>query len=80
MMFRIKETLEKHFLNQTRVKHIVSSSSTTDFCVEGLNFEIGGQKKDKKQIKTIDSGYVVKDDIEIGYLNTIPLWHFGLMY
>lgn len=68
------------FLNQTRVKHIVSSSSTTDFCVEGLNFEIGGKKKDKKQIKTIDSGYVVKDDIEIGYLNTIPLWHFGLMY
>ena len=24
--------------------------------------------------------FIVKDDIELGYLNTIPLWQFGLTY
>ena len=58
---------ETFFLNQTRVKHQVTSSATTDFCIGEVNFEIGGGNKDQKQIKTIDKGYVVKDDIEIGY-------------
>lgn len=71
---------ETFFLNQTRVKHQVSSSATTDFCIGELNFEIGGRNKSQQQIKTVENGYVVKDDIEIGYLNTVPLWHFGLMY
>ena len=71
---------ETFFLNQTRVKHKVTSSAKTDFSIGELNFEIGGRNKDQKQIKTVENGYVVKDDIESGYLNTIPLWHFGLMY
>ena len=71
---------ETFFLNQTRVKHRVTSSAKTDFSIGELNFEIGGRNKDQKQIKTVENGYVVKDDIESGYLNTIPLWHFGLMY
>ena len=24
--------------------------------------------------------FIVKDDIEYGYLNVIPLWMFGLLY
>lgn len=68
---------ETFFLNQTRVKHRVTSSAKTDFSIGELNFEIGGRNKDQKQIKTVENGYVVKDDIESGYLNTIPLWHFG---
>ena len=24
--------------------------------------------------------YIVKDDIEYGFGNTIPLWHFGFLY
>lgn len=71
---------ETFFLNQTRVKHQVSSSAITDFCIDELSFEIGGRNKGQQQIKTVENGYVVKDDIENGYLNTIPLWHFGLMY
>ena len=71
---------ETFFLNQTRVKHQVTSSTTTDFCIGELSFEIGGRNKGLQQLKSVDNGYVVKDDIEIGYLNTIPLWHFGLMY
>lgn len=26
------------------------------------------------------SAILLTDDIETGYLQTIPLWHFGLMY
>ena len=26
----------------------------------------------------LEDGYIVKDDIERGYLNVIPLWMFGL--
>lgn len=71
---------ETFFLNQTRVKHKVTSSTTIDFSIDELNFEIGGRNKGQKQIQTVENGYIVKDDIENGYLNTIPLWHFGLMY
>jgi hypothetical protein len=28
----------------------------------------------------VKNGFVVKDDIEHGFLNTIPLWAFGLNY
>lgn len=28
----------------------------------------------------IPAAYVVKDDIESGYANVIPLWHFGMTY
>lgn len=71
---------ETFFLNQTRVKHEVTSSGVTDFSIGELSFEIGGRNKGGQQLKTVESGYVVKDDIEIGYQKTIPLWHFGLMY
>lgn len=42
--------------------------------------EVGGKNKGLKQIQNIDKAYIVKDDIERGYLNTIPLWQFGLTY
>ena len=41
-------------------------------------FEIGG--KTKKQIEGISNAFVVKDDIEIGFDKTIPLWLFGFLY
>lgn len=71
---------ETFFLNQVKVNHQVVSSSMGDFQVGTMDFEVGGKSKREKQIKTAQKGYLVKDDIERGYLNTIPLWHFGLMY
>ena len=71
---------ETFFLNQTRVKHDVSASPVADFLVDDKTFEVGGKKKGQKQIKEIENGYIVKDDIENGYLNIIPLWQFGLTY
>jgi hypothetical protein len=71
---------ETFFLNQLRVKHDVISSPVSDFVVGDLTFEVGGRNKAKKQIQDIENGYVVKDDIETGFRNTIPLWQFGLTY
>lgn len=71
---------ETFFLNQLRVNHTIFNSSIADFKVEGMDFEIGGNNKGAKQLLGSPKGFVVKDDIESGFMNTIPLWHFGLMY
>lgn len=71
---------ETFFLNQLRVSHQIFSSSLADFKIDTLDFEVGGKNKGLKQIKNAEKGFIVKDDIEKGFLNTIPLWYFGLMY
>ncbi|HLW09893.1 MAG TPA: AAA family ATPase [Fermentimonas sp.] len=71
---------ETFFLNQMRVKHDVFASTIADFVIDDKTFEVGGRSKGQKQIKDIENGYIVKDDIEHGYLNTIPLWQLGLTY
>lgn len=68
------------FMNQARVMNDVTSSSISDFEINGKTFEIGGRKKGQKQIENAEEGYIVKDDIESGYANIIPLWAFGLNY
>ena len=71
---------ETFFFNQMRIKYNVLASSSADFVIDGAEFEVGGKNKGQKQVKNANSGFVVKDDIEFGYMNTIPLWHFGLTY
>ena len=39
-----------------------------------------GKSKTRKQIKGILNSFVVKDDIDVGYENVIPLWLFGFLY
>lgn len=71
---------ETFFMNQMRVVGDVMCSPVSDFLVDGMTFEIGGRKKGQKQISEVKNGYVVKDDIETGYANVLPLWAFGLLY
>lgn len=71
---------ETFFLNQLRVKYDVMGSDVADFRIGEYTFEVGGRNKGLKQIRGIDKAFIVKDDIELGYLNTIPLWHFGFSY
>lgn len=71
---------ETFFLNQMKVRNDVISSKNADFVVNGYTFEVGGKNKQQKQIEKDGKSYIVKDDIEFGYLNVIPLWAFGLNY
>ncbi|MDY0240411.1 MAG: ATP-binding protein, partial [Bacteroidales bacterium] len=71
---------ETFFLNQMRVRNEVISSKKADFSIDGSTFEIGGKNKQQKQIEKVRKSYVVKDNIEFGYQNVIPLWAFGFNY
>lgn len=71
---------ETFFFNQMRVKNEVISSKKADFVIDNYTFEVGGKNKQQNQIKKDGKSFVVKDDIEFGYLNVIPLWTFGLNY
>ena len=71
---------ETFFFNQMRVNNLVTSSTISDFEINGRTFEVGGPSKGQSHIRDADEGYVVKDGIEYGHGNVIPLWAFGLNY
>jgi len=72
---------ETFFLNQLSIRHLVSYPKHADFLVDNkYTFEVGGKNKSKKQISGIENSYLIKDDIEYGYGNIIPLWIFGFLY
>lgn len=73
----IRETVFLSLLMQTQV---ITSSSVSDFRIGDRTFEVGGRNKKQKQVRNVQNAYVVKDDIEYGYKNVIPLWAFGLTY
>lgn len=76
----IRNMRETAFFNQTKLKMDVIASSISDFQIDDFTFEVGGKNKKQTQIKNAKNGYVVKDDIEYGIGNIIPLWAFGFMY
>jgi len=71
---------ETFFFNQTKVNYDVITSPISDFLIDNITFEIGGKNKGQKQIQGIENSFVVKDDIEFGYTNIVPLWQFGMSY
>ena len=73
----LRETV---FISSVKPKHDVMASSVSDFKVGKYTFEVGGKNKKQKQIQGMENAFIVKDDIEYGYLNVIPLWAFGFLY
>ena len=71
---------ETFFFNQMRLKNEVMSSSKADFIINDYTFEVGGKNKQQTQIEKDGKSFIVKDDIEYGYQNVIPLWTFGFNY
>lgn len=71
---------ETFFYNQMRVNNDVLSSKISDFRIGDYTFEVGGAKKGKKQLTGVKNGIIVRDDIEYGHQEFIPLWYFGLNY
>lgn len=76
-MGNVRETF---FMSQMRVQNLIVASNSSDLEIGKYTFEIGGINKQQKRIRGIDEAYVVKDDIEYGYGNVIPLWQFGFNY
>lgn len=71
---------ETNFLSWTKVGHTVTASRISYFEIDGITFEVGGKNKRGVQLKGADTGYIVKDDIEYGMGNIIPIWMFGFLY
>ena len=72
---------ETFFLNQFSDLHEINLSEQADFIIDKkYTFEIGGKGKTKKQIANLENAFVAKDNIEIGFGNSIPVWLFGFMY
>ena len=72
---------ETFFSNQLKVIAQVNLAEKGDFMIdEKWTFEVGGKNKTTNQIKDLPNAFLVKDDIEVGLKNTIPLWLFGLLY
>jgi len=72
---------ETFLYNQLNVNYKTNASKVSDFLVmDKYTLEVGGKNKTQKQIETVDNAFVVKDDIEIGSGNVIPLWLFGFLY
>ena len=80
-MTDIGNARETVFLSLLKPIYDITSSPYSDFIVDKkYTFELGGKNKKQKQIKDIKDSYFVKDDIEYGSANIIPLWTFGLLY
>lgn len=71
---------ETFFYNQTRVVSDVTSSKVADFTIGDYTFEVGGAKKNHRQIQSVERAFVVRDDMEFANGDILPLWAFGLLY
>lgn len=72
---------ETFFANQLHKDHQINLAEKGDFLIdETFTFEIGGSNKNTKQIAGVENAYIVRDDLEVGALNIIPLYLFGFLY
>ncbi len=72
---------ETFFANQMKNLHEIHLAEKGDFIVDRTyTFEIGGKGKTSKQIQGVENSFVVRDDMEVGNLNVIPLYLFGFLY
>lgn len=72
---------ETFFANQLKHLYEIHLAKKGDFIVKRkYTVEIGGKSKTAFQIDGIKDAFVLKDDIEIGASNIVPLHLFGLMY
>lgn len=72
---------ETFFYSMVQVGNDLKYSDKTDFLInDRYSVEVGGKDKGQQQIQGIPDSFVVKDNIETGMGNQIPLWMFGLLY
>jgi len=72
---------ETFFASQLKHGHTLHLGEQVDFIIDRkYHMEVGGRNKTRKQLKSLEHGYLVKDDIEVGAGDSIPLWLFGFLY
>ena len=72
---------ETFFVNQLAYNHQIEYSKQGDFRIDGkYTIEVGGKKKDGKQIAGVENAFIAADNIEYSLGNKIPLWLFGFLY
>lgn len=72
---------EVFVVNQLSYQHKVEYTKAGDILVDKkYTIEIGGKRKDGKQIANIHDSYIAADNIEYPSGNKIPLWAFGFIY
>ena len=61
--------------------HSLTMPNRVDFLVDGnYLLEVGVPSKGYRQIADIENSYVIRDGIDIGEGNKIPMWLLGLLY
>ena len=72
---------ETFMLQHLTVGHEVQLPLRGDFLVGNhYTLEVGGKSKTRAQILDIPYSYVIKDGIEKGAWNVVPMWLFGFLY
>jgi hypothetical protein len=77
--FNDRNLSETFFFNQLKSNHSLVYNEECDFLIDQRYiFNIGG--KPEKIMQDLPDFYIVEKDIEIGFMNRIPLWLFGFLY
>ena len=72
---------ETFFANQLKHNYEIHLAGKGDFIVNRkYTVEIGGKNKTTQQIAGVQDAFILRDDIEIGAMNIIPLYLFGMLY
>ena len=71
---------ESAFASMVNPLHELYIHKQSDYTIEAYIFEIGGRHKRINQITGLENAFIVKDDVETGAGNIIPLWAFGFLY
>ena len=72
---------ETFFANQLKHNYEIHLAKKGDFIVNRkYTVEIGGKNKTTQQISGVNDAFILRDDIEIGAMNIIPLYLFGMLY
>lgn len=80
-LFFVNQVKNSFSAHPTLIDRFIELSGKGDFIVDSrYTFEIGGKNKGFQQISGLENGFVVADDMEVGFKNKIPLWLFGFLY
>jgi hypothetical protein len=68
-------------VNQVKAMHKICQHEKGDFILDDeWVMEIGGKNKNDSQIRDEINGYLILDDMRIGFGKKIPLYLFGFLY